>query len=266
MAPLFRCLAAVALAATALGVGSPARADEDSDAGAASASASASAPWCAGDLETLPGEVCAFTPPRLAAGPRTLVVFLHGVIKPDTTWQWAQQRGAARAAAQHGFTVIMPRGRRGIGPPSMEDWWTWPTSASAQAAVEDDVVAEWTAAQTLLEKRAGKPFDRIWIFGFSNGGYYTTSLAMRGKLPVQGYAAFAGGSAAPYLRIAGARTKRRAPFYLAWGEQDPAHGDQQKLAKMLRDLRWKAKASGSRRAGHVMADAQVAEAVAFLGR
>jgi hypothetical protein len=51
-----------------------------------------------------------------------------------------------------------------------------------------------------------------------------------------------------------------------WGEQDPAHGDQQKLARMLRDLHWKAKARGSKRAGHVMADAQVAEAVAFLGR
>jgi len=264
LVPLALCASVVSLALVA-GSSSPARAGEDDDAGAPPADAAA-ALWCAADLETLPSEVCAFEPSKPAAGPRTLVVFLHGVVKPETSWQWAQQRGAARAAAQHGFTVIMPRGRRGVGPPGMEDWWTWPTSAAAQGAVEDLVIAEWTAAQALLEKRAGKPFDRVWIFGFSNGAYYATSLAMRGRLPVAGYAAFAGGSAAPHLRRAGASTKRRARFYLAWGEKDPAHRDQVKLAAMLGALRWDAKARGSRRAGHAMTDAAVAEAVAFLGR
>lgn len=224
-----------------------------------------SAPWCAPELVTLPGEVCAFTPAKEAPGPRTLVIYLHGVIQPDSGWQWAQQRGAARAGARHGLAVLMPRGRRGIGPKTMEDWWTWPTGVSAQKTHEDAVVAEWDAARAELERRAGQRFERVLVFGFSNGAYYATSLAMRGRLPVQGYAVFAGGSGAPYLARSGARTNPRPPVFVAWGAKDSAHRDQVELARMLKQLRWPSKSLGSRRAGHAMTDAQVEAAVRFLG-
>lgn len=241
-------------------------ADAPDPAAAASAPAVAApaAPWCAGDLEALPGDVCAYVPEKEGKGPRTLIIFLHGVIQPGTTWQWAQQRGAARAAARHGFTMIAPRGRRGIGPKGMEDWWTWPTAAAAQKAHEDALIDAWGAARALLEKRAGKAFERVWVFGFSNGAYYATSLAMRDRFPADGYAVFAGGSGAAYLRQAGARAKRRAPVYVGWGHKDRDRRDQEKLARMLRDLRWPSKARGRKGVGHAMTDAQVDEAVAFL--
>jgi predicted esterase len=148
----------------------------------------------------------------------------------------------------------------------MEGWWTWPTAVAAQKAHEDTIVAEWDAARAELERRAGRPFERVLVFGFSNGAYYATSLAMRARLPVQGYAAFAGGAGAPYLARIGATTKQRAPVFVAWGAKDSAHRDQVELARMLKRLRWPSSSLGSKRAGHAMTDAQVEAAVRFLQR
>ncbi|KYF61425.1 hypothetical protein BE11_07255, partial [Sorangium cellulosum] len=193
-----------------------------------------------------------------------LMIFLHGVVQPESGWQWAQQRGAARAGARHGVVVMMPRGRRGIGPRTMEDWWCWPTATAAQASHEDALLAEWDAARAELERRAGGRFERVLVLGFSNGAYYATSLAMRGRLPVDGYAAFAGGSGARYLERAGAQTRLRVPLFVGWGGKDPAHRDQVALARMLRRLKWPSKALGKPRAGHAMTDDQVDQAFAFL--
>lgn len=146
----------------------------------------------------------------------------------------------------------------------MEDWWTWPTSAAGQKAHEDALVSEWSAARAELEKRAGKAFERVFFFGFSNGAYYATSLAMRDRVKADGYALFAGGSGAKHLRQAGATTKRRAPIYVGWGTVDRDRRDQEKLGKMLRELGWPSKARGRKGVGHAMTDAQVDEAVAFL--
>src|SRR5262245_16688397 len=111
--------AAVAFVAALLGTASalPARAQENP-----------SPSWCAPEFETLPGDVCHFDGGADASGRRTLVIFLHGVIQPDTTWQWTQQRGIVVGAKRLHFSVLAPRGRRGIGPPGMTDWITWPTA------------------------------------------------------------------------------------------------------------------------------------------
>ncbi|WP_437722304.1 alpha/beta hydrolase [Sorangium sp. So ce861] len=275
-----RSLAMVLSLAALLAAGAPASASGDgADPPAADApaplqaappqaappQAAAAAQWCAPELAALPGEVCAFLPAKAAPGPRVLVIYLHGVVQPDSGWQWAQQRGAARAGARHGVAVMMPRGRRGIGPKTMmEDWWCWPTATAAQATHEDALLAEWDAARAELERRAGGRFERVLVFGFSNGAYYATSLAMRGRLPVDGYAAFAGGSGARYLERAGAQTRARAPIFVGWGGKDPAHRDQVALAKMLRRLRWPSRSLGKPRAGHAMTDDQVDQAFAFL--
>ncbi|WP_437956115.1 hypothetical protein WME76_32285 [Sorangium sp. So ce119] len=242
----------------------PQAAPEAAAAPAPPQAAPAAARWCAPELASLPGDVCAFLPAREAPGPRVLMIFLHGVVQPESGWQWAQQRGAARAGARHGVVVMMPRGRRGIGPKAMEDWWCWPTATAAQASHEDALLAEWDAARAELERRAGGRFERVLVFGFSNGAYYATSLAMRGRLPVDGYAAFAGGSGARYLERAGAQTRLRVPLFVGWGGKDPAHRDQVALARMLRRLKWPSKALGKPRAGHAMTDDQVDQAFEFL--
>ena len=221
--------------------------------------------WCAPELEVLPGEVCHFAPARAdGAIPDRLVIYLHGVIKPDTQWQWAQQRGMLRHASVHGLSVLVPRGRRGIGPRGMRDWWAWPTSASAQSKVEADLIREWLEAKRVLQQRAGRTFTKTYVFGFSNGAYYAASLALRGKLPVDGYALLAGGSAA-YHRRQAARSQRRPPIYVGYGLRDRVGRDARELGAALRSLGWPYKLVGRPRVGHTIADSQVREALDFFG-
>ncbi|MBK9264562.1 MAG: hypothetical protein IPM54_32850 [Polyangiaceae bacterium] len=221
--------------------------------------------WCAPELLTLPNEVCAFIPDQPSAGPRTLIIHLHGVIQPDTTSQWNQQRMAAKAGAAYGFTVIMPRGRKGIGPTGTEHWWAWPTNMDTRAKFEKALIAEWMTAKGALEQKFGAPFERTYVFGFSNGAYYATSLAMRGRIDVNGYALFAGGSGAPYHEYEGKKTKNRVPIAVAWGARDPSHDKQEELVKLLQRMRWPSISLGHAYTGHTMTDIQVAEAVGYLG-
>jgi predicted esterase len=217
--------------------------------------------WCAPEVETLPGEVCHFT-----ADPsgNSLVIFLHGVIQPDTTWQWTQERAMVRHARAHHFSVIMPRGRRGIGPKSLRDWWAWPTGTQAQQEVEAEVIDEWMAAKALLEQRNGHPFARVYVFGFSNGAYYASSLALRDRVPATGYAVFAGGSGG-YLRRQAQHVTHRAPIYVGYGTADrEATRDCRGLGTLLQSLKWPHRINGKRRVGHTIADSQVREAMAFL--
>jgi predicted esterase len=225
--------------------------------------------WCAPEFEALAGEVCAFVPPRESDGPRTLVIFLHGLVVPGSGWQWNQQRAAARAAGAHGFAVLMPRAVRGRGPKAMGDVWGWPGGASAD--VEAAIVAAWQAARAELEARDGRPFERVWVFGYSSGAYYASSLALRGRLAgggplrVDGFAAFAGGGgASPAIEAAARRARARTPLFVAWGERDRSHRDPMRLAAMLRRVGWPAKGEASPKAGHAMTDAQAAAAVRFL--
>lgn len=222
--------------------------------------------WCAPELQTLAHEACAFAPAEASrSAKRTLILYLHGVVQPDTTTQWNQQRGAARIGAKYGYTVLMPRGRRGIGPTNMEDWWTWPTAIDTRKTHEEALLKEWAEAREALEKQAGAPFERVYLFAFSNGAYYATSLAMRGRLEIDGYALFAGGSGSPYHEIEAKKTKRRVPIAVSWGEGDPSHPKQVELAKMLKKMRWPFQAFGHRRAGHAMTDEEVSESLTFLG-
>ncbi len=221
--------------------------------------------WCAPELQVLPNEVCAYVPDVPTSGPKTLIIHLHGVIAPDSTSQWNQQRAAAKVGASYGFTVIMPRGRKGIGPTSLEHWWAWPTNIDTRAKFEKSLVAEWLGAKDTLEKQVGKPFERTYVFGFSNGAYYATSLAMRDVVAVDGYALFAGGSGAPYHEHDRRKTKNRVPIAVAWGEADPSHEKQEDLVKLLGRLHWPSISLRHAHTGHAMTELQVAEAIGYLG-
>jgi predicted esterase len=221
--------------------------------------------WCAPELDTLGDDVCYALPAGDDEPPRELVIFLHGVIAPRGTWQWAQQRAAARASAVHRVAAIMPRGRRGLRTDSMKDWWTWPTGAVAQRAVEQQVLDSWWSAKRALEDRIGRPFARTYVFGFSNGAYYVSSLALRGRLEVDGYAAFAGGIAPKPIRAEPYAGVPRIPFYVGYGQHDtPAVRDASTLRRAFRVLDWPGKVVGRSRLGHVMTDSQVREALEFI--
>jgi len=222
--------------------------------------------WCHEGMDRLGEGLCLSRNAPAEGSPRTLVIFLHGVIKSGTTWQHNQQRGFALYAKRYGFTALMPRGRRGIGPKGMRDWWTWPTSAKAQQEVEGAVVGEWMTARAELEAKDGKPFDRVYVAGFSNGAYYASSLALRGRLDVDGYAVFAGGSAPSYLKKRARNVERRVPIYVGYGTKDAAASrDASKLGSALRSLGWKHRVEARKGVGHSIADSQFKHAWKFLG-
>ena len=221
--------------------------------------------WCAPELDALPKDVCYALPAGDAVAPTELVVFLHGVIEPSGTWQWAQQRAAARAAATHGVAALMPKGRRGLRSDHMKDWYTWPTGVTARRRAESEVLDEWWAAKRALEQKLGRPFDRVYVFGFSNGAYYVASLALRGRLDIDGYASFGGGTAGQRIRPRAYAEVRRVPWYVGYGHRDtPAVRGASRLRRAFAALRWPGKVVGRRRVGHVMTDAQVREALEFL--
>jgi len=218
--------------------------------------------WCAEELSELGDGMCYFEA-AADAPPTTLILFLHTLVGANSSWQWEQQRLMARTAKAHGLAVLMPRGRRGIGPGRAPDVWAWPTSARAQAKVEDELVAEWQAARAAVETKRGRAFERVLVFGFSNGAYYATSLAMRARLEVDGYGIFAGGSGGKYHRLLAAKVERKTPIFVGYGSRDQARRDMQSLVEMLRDLNWPHR-SKVQRVGHIVTDDQLRGAITFL--
>jgi predicted esterase len=142
--------------------------------------------WCGAESEALPGDVC-YVDGRAKAGRRTLVIWLHGVIPTSSTWSWNHQRMLRRVAKQHGIELLFPRGVAG------NELYAWPGTAKAQEETEQALIDQWMGAKDLLEKRENRSFDEVFIFGFSSGAYFASSLAMRGRANVDGYAVFAGG-------------------------------------------------------------------------
>jgi predicted esterase len=221
-------------------------------------------PWCAPELTALGEHTCFFEPERAPKPPsnRVLVIFLHGLVGDGSSWQWEQQRLMARTAAAYGFSALMPRGRLGIGPGRDPAVLAWPNSAHAQQAVESEVLAELSRTRRAVELQRGT-FDKVLVFGFSNGAYYAASLALRGKLAVDGYGVFAGGSGNRYDELLAAKAERRVPIFVGYGTRDPDHRRQKQLAALLRRQGWPHRAKAAN-VGHTVTDAQIRGALAFL--
>ena len=219
-------------------------------------------PWCPPGVETLPGEIC-YVPAPAKASRRTLVVFLHGLTDVGSGWQHSMVRGMAAGGQRWGYAVLAPKGRVGIGPGRRADQIAWPTAEAMRAAHEDVIVSEWKAAQRQIEAREGQPFDEVFVMGFSNGAYYASSLALRGRLEVDGYAMFAGGSAPPGSDRAAKGVKNRRPVFVGIASRDDTAKKGRELAAALAKLGWPHESS-SRPVGHVVADVQLERALAYL--
>jgi predicted esterase len=225
--------------------------------------AAAQGRWCAPELDALGEGTCFFAPrsPKLGT-PRVLVIFLHGLVGEGSSWQWEQQRLMVRTAEAHGLSALMPRGRLGIGPGLDPAVRAWPNSAKAQQAVEAEVLAELAETRRAVELQRGK-FDKVLVFGFSNGAYYAASLALRGKLDVDGYGVFAGGSGNRFDALLAANTERRVPIFVGYGTRDPDRRRQKELVTLLRKQGWPHRMKAAK-VGHTVTDDQIRGALAFL--
>ncbi len=161
-------------------------------------------PWCASELESLDDEVC-YIDGRRDGERKTLVIWLHGVIPPGSNWSHNHERMLARVAKTTNIEMLFPRGELG------GSLYGWPGTAAAQEKSEQALSDQWMTAKRALEKRDGRKFDEVFVFGFSSGAYFASSLAMRGRLDVDGYATFAGGQAQP---VAPTAVERFAPVFV----------------------------------------------------
>jgi predicted esterase len=144
--------------------------------------------FCAPELEAITpsGNVCYLDGGRTPAR-RTLVIFLHGAIAKNTTWSWNHERMLMKLARAAKIEVLFPRS------PETDVGFVWPGTLEAQERVEQSLFDEWNEAKHALEQRDGRPFDEVFVMGFSSGAYFASSLAMRGRFDTDGYAVFAGG-------------------------------------------------------------------------
>ena len=147
-------------------------------------------PWCANEVESLESEVC-YIDGRRDGARKTLVVWLHGVIPVGSNWSHNHERMLARVAKSTNVEMLFPRGELD------GSLYGWPGTAAAQEKSEQELSDQWMTAKRALEKRDGRAFDEVFVFGFSSGAYFASSLAMRGRLDIDGYATFAGGQAQP---------------------------------------------------------------------
>lgn len=158
---------------------------------AAPAKAKEPAAWCGQGFEALPNDVCHIDGRKNHDGKRTLVIWLHGVIGKKTDWSQKHQKMLQRVAKASNVEVIFPKA------PEADTVYAWPGTAESQEKKEGALIDQWMNAKTILEKRENKSYDEVFVFGFSSGAYFTSSLAMRGRVDVDGYAVFAGGQPMP---------------------------------------------------------------------
>jgi pimeloyl-ACP methyl ester carboxylesterase len=211
--------------------------------------------WCAPEVEELPGDVCHVDGGQ-RGDRRALVVFLHGAIAEGTTWQWTQERALARQAREGGFEAIFPRAP--LGP----NGYLWPGTVKSQEAHEEELANGWRAARTLLEARAGKPFDDVFVMGFSSGAYFASSLALRGRLEdVAGYALFAGGAA--YTAKAGSAPRPTPVFVGVCSDDGQTADDSRSVGAALAARGWPRRVD-EEHVGHMFSDIHVIHAIGYL--
>lgn len=213
--------------------------------------------WCAPEVEALGEDTCFIDGGGKSASRRTLVIFLHGVIAKNTTWSWTQERALLRMAKAIGFDAIFPRG------PATANMYAWPGTAAAQEVSEQGLIDGWLATKRAVEKRDGRPFDEVYVMGFSSGAYFVSSLAMRGRMDVDGYAVFAGG------QPMGARAEpveHFAPVFVGVCAEDSTTATHSRAFAGSLVAAGIPRAVDEQRVGHGFSDIHLAHAIGYLRR
>lgn len=217
-------------------------------------SAASAAAWCGAGTEPLPSDVC-YIDGRGAPGRRTLVIWLHGVIGKNTSWSHDHEKMLSRVAKEAGIEVLFPKGILG------ESVYAWPGTRASQEKNEQALIDQWMTAKGILEEREQRVFEETYVFGFSSGAYFASSLAMRGRVDVDGYAVLAGGQPMP---PAPAPVVRYAPVFVGVCANDPT------TVKHSRAFASSLAAAGiprlvdERPIGHDVSPAHLTHALAFL--
>jgi predicted esterase len=196
-----------------------------------------STPWCGEGWRAVDEHTCIGLPERFAQ-PASVVVHVHGVLAHDAL-PTAEQATLLAAAYTHGFAVLFVRGTPGLctRDAKVETSLCWPTKQDVVDARAPAIVAGWQDAQSRAEDMAGVRFERRYLFGFSNGGYFVAFLSVEGRWPIDGAGVVGAGRTAVDETLSG---PAHPPFYLAVGDQEaPAtRQDAATLAHVLTLRSW----------------------------
>jgi predicted esterase len=213
--------------------------------------------WCGPSSESVGENVCYLDGGARTAPRRTLVVWLHGMIAKNTNWSHNHQKMVLRVAKYHGVDVIFPQA------PSTDGGYIWPGTLASQQKVEQGLIDGWAAARKSLETRDGRPYDEVFVMGFSSGAYFASSLAMRGRMDVDGYAMFAGGQPMP---AAAAPVERFAPVFVGVCADDATTAAHSRAFASSLAAAGISRAVSEQHVGHGLSEVHFASALSFLRR
>lgn len=150
--------------------------------------------WCPEGFEPGPNETC-FTIPESPAKDTPVLVYLHGMYQGHGA---AEEWAAVRAAAQKGYAVFIPRGKRGLCPWKAEfkDYYCWPQDPDDVAAMKG-VIKEWDKGLWQIDALLGSGAHKRYVLAYSNGGFFASYVATHALFPAQAWTIVNGGQIAP---------------------------------------------------------------------
>ncbi len=222
-------------------------------------------PWCGEGWRAIDDATCLALPEHFAT-PASLVIYVHGMIASDAL-PTAEQGMLLAAARALGFAVLFPRGKAGLcrWEPKVESNLCWPTKQQAVDESDPEILAGWAEAQARGEEIAGVRFERRYLFGFSNGGYFVAFLSVEGRYPIDGAGVVGAGRTTVDETLSG---PAHPPFYLAVGDQeaDSTRQDADNLAHVLTLRGWPLTYVVHQGRGHELRESDLAAAWAVWGR
>lgn len=190
--------------------------------------------FCIEGTSTLDEATCYVLP---ETAPTELLIYLHGILPPTKTSKQKTnfETVLANAGRRGGVAVLIPRGKRGLAPPTNRDWWGWPTSGMAYKQYAPGMIREIAEKRKRLEELVGYTFSRIYVAGSSSGAFFLAALMVHGDMKANAFGILSGG-AIP----AGTVTQpgEPTPVYFGYGTWDTVGPTMRALADRLRRAGW----------------------------
>jgi dienelactone hydrolase len=217
---------------------------------------------CARGLEPLGGDACYAAPPGAPAS-FPLVIYLHGYFDegPGEGQNEAldQQRRVALRATARGFAVLALRGTEGACATSVENATKvcWPSNERV-AYKGAQFVQRWQTA--LAAAAARHPFDKRYILGFSNGGYFAGLIAVRALYDADAFAIAHAGPVEPVKALG-----HKPPLLLISADEDLSQESMLRFDEELTQSEWPHE-HYVRGGGHALPDSDIDAALTFFER
>jgi dienelactone hydrolase len=217
-------------------------------------------PWCADGLEPVPGGGC-YAAPEGAPRKLPLIIYLHGIFEKGASEdeERDRQRRVALRAVGRGFAVLALRGKEGACTTTSEraNKVCWPSNEWT-ADRGPTYVQAWEPALRAAAKR--HPFDRHYVLGFSNGGFFAGLVAERALYDADAFVVAHAGPVEPVKALGS-----KPPLLLISADDDISQEGMVRLDDELTREDWPHE-HYVREGGHALPDSDIDVALTFFER